>query len=315
MRRQTAAVLILVASTITPSSPRAETLKVAIAQKGNWDTSIVDFGVRQGFFKAEGLDIEPTYTEGGANNEQAVISGSTDLALGTGLLGIISAYVKDAPVRVIAAEMTGLPDLYFFARADRGIKSIKDATGKTIAYSNPGSSSNLATLALLRQAGIEAKPVAGGGLPAVFTQTMTGQIDIGHSVPPMGLAELKKGEIVIVARANDVPAIHNQTVRVNVANLNFLKARRDAAVRFARAYQKSLDWAFSDPKAIDYFAEGKAVSRELAQEAFAYYAKADEQPYEIKGLEQTLADAYEFKRIAKPMTADDVKGLFDIIKP
>jgi NitT/TauT family transport system substrate-binding protein len=290
-------------------------LKVAIAQKGNWDTSIVDFGVRQGFFKAEGLDIEPTYTEGGANNEQAVISGSTDLAVGTGLLGIISAYVKDAPVRVIAAEMTGLPDLYFFARADRGIKSIKDATGKTIAYSNPGSSSNLATLALLRQAGIEAKPVAGGGLPAVFTQTMTGQIDIGHSVPPMGLAELKKGEIVIVARANDVPAIHNQTVRVNVANLNFLKARRDAAVRFARAYQKSLDWAFSDPKAIDYFAEGKAVPRELAQEAFAYYAKADEQPYEIKGLEQTLADAYEFKRIPKPMTQADVKGLFDIIKP
>jgi NitT/TauT family transport system substrate-binding protein len=300
---------------LSPSSPRAETLKVAIAQKGNWDTSIVDFGVRQGFFKAEGLDIEPTYTEGGANNEQAVISGSTDLAVGTGLLGIISAYVKDAPVRVIAAEMTGLPDLYFFARADRGIKSIKDATGKTIAYSNPGSSSNLATLALLRQAGIEAKPVAGGGLPAVFTQTMTGQIDIGHSVPPMGLAELKKGEIVIVARANDVPAIHNQTVRVNVANLNFLKARRDAAVRFARAYQKSLDWAFSDPKAIDYFAEGKAVPRELAQEAFAYYAKADEQPYEIKGLEQTLADAYEFKRIPKPMTQADVKGLFDIIKP
>ena len=102
---------------------------------------------------------------------------------------------------------------------------------------------------------------------------------------------------------------------VNVANLNFLNAHRDMAVRFARAYQKSLDWAFSDPKAIDYFAEGKAVSRELAQEAFAYYNKSDEQPYEIKGLERTLADAYEFKRIPKPMTPDEVKGLFDIIKP
>jgi NitT/TauT family transport system substrate-binding protein len=311
--RRLVAVLFLCASTAISS--HAETLKVAIAQKGNWDTSIVDFGVRQGFFKAEGLEIEPTYTEGGANNEQAVISGSTDLALGTGLLGIISAYVKEAPVRVIAAEMTGLPDLYFFARSDRGIKSIKDATGKTIAYSNPGSSSNLATLALLRQAGIQAKPVAGGALPAVFTQTMTGQIDIGHSVPPMGLEELKEGKIVIVARANDVPEIHNQTVRVNVANLNFLTAHRDLAMRFARAYQKSLDWAFSDPKAIDYFAEGKGVSRALAEEAFRYYAKEDEQPYEIKGLQRTLDDAYEFKRIPKPMKPEDVKGLFDIIKP
>jgi NitT/TauT family transport system substrate-binding protein len=312
MRRFAAILLILVAGTTTA---RAETLKVAIAQKGNWDTSIVDFGVAQGFFKAEGLDIVPTYTEGGASNEQAVISGSTDLAIGTGLLGIISAYTKDAPVRVIAAEMTGLPDLYFFARADRGIKSLKDATGKTIAYSNPGSSSNLATLALLRQAGIDAKPIAGGALPAVFTQVMTGQIDIGHTVPPMGLAELKKGEIVVVARANDVPEIHNQTVRVNVANLAFLAAHRDLALRFVRAYQKSLDWSFSDPKAIDYFADGKAVSRALAEEAFRYYAKSDEQPYEIKGLARTLTDAYEFKRIPKPLTVDEVKGLFDIIKP
>jgi NitT/TauT family transport system substrate-binding protein len=312
MRRFAVALLL---SALGASLGHAETLKVAIAQKGNWDTSIVDFGMKQGFFKAEGLDIEPTYTEGGANNEQAVISGSTDLAVGTGLLGIISAYTKDAPVRVIAAEMTGLPDLYFFALADRGIKSIKDATGKTIAYSNPGSSSQLATLALLRQAGIEAKPVAGGALPAVFTQTMTGQIDIGHTVPPMGLQELKDGKIVIVARANDVPEIKNQTVRVNVANLNFLQAHRDLAVKFARAYQKSLDWAFGDPKAIDYFAEGKGVSRALAQEAFAYYAKMDEQPYEIKGLQRTLDDAYQFKRIPKPMTPEEVKGLFDIIKP
>jgi NitT/TauT family transport system substrate-binding protein len=312
MRRFAAILLILAAGAATA---HAETLNVAIAQKGNWDTSIVDFGMAQGFFKAEGLDIVPTYTEGGASNVQAVISGSIDLAVGTGLLGIISAYTKDAPVRVIAAEMIGLPDLFFFARADRGIKSLKDATGKTIAYSNPGSSSNLATLALLRQAGVEAKPVAGGALPAVFTQVMTGQIDIGHTVPPMGLAELKKGEIVVVARANDVPEIHDQTVRVNVANLAFLTAHRDLVIRFARAYQKSLDWSFSDPKAIDYFAEGKAVSRELAEEAFRYYAKSDEQPYEIKGLARTLNDAYEFKRIPKPMTPDEVKGLFDIIKP
>jgi len=56
------------------------------------------------------------------------------------------------------------------------------------------------------------------------------------------------------------------------------------------------------------------VSRALAEEAFHYYAKTDEQPYEIKGLARTLNDAYEFKRIPKPMTPEDVKGLFDIIK-
>ena len=42
-------------------------------------------------------------------------------------------------------------------------------------------------------------------------------------MPPFGLAELKAGKIVVVARGNDVPEIRNQTVRVNVANLNFLQ--------------------------------------------------------------------------------------------
>ena len=34
----------------------AETLKFAIGQKGAWTTSMVDYGTRQGFFKAEWID-------------------------------------------------------------------------------------------------------------------------------------------------------------------------------------------------------------------------------------------------------------------
>ena len=81
-----------------------DSLKVVIPQKGNWDTSIVDFGIKQGFFKAEGLDVEEIFSQGGANTEQAVISGSADFAMATGTLGIISAYVKGAPIRIISAE-------------------------------------------------------------------------------------------------------------------------------------------------------------------------------------------------------------------
>ncbi len=291
-----------------------ETVRLAVPQKGNWDTAISDWGAKQGFFKEQGIDLEVTYTEGGATTEQAVISGSVDLAVGTGLLGIVSAYVKGAPVRIISAEMTGVPDLYLFAKAGSGIKSLNDAHGKTVAYSNPGSSSNLVVLALLKYAGItDAKPIAAGGMQGIFTQVMSGQIDIGHAAAPIGLAEQKAGTIVVVARANDVPAIRTQTVRVNVANLNFLTAHRDTVVRFMRAYDKSLHWAFSgDPKVIDYYAEGMHVSHALAAEAATYYTIESMEPYEVKSLAQTLTDAYDFKRIPKPMTPDDFKGLFDI---
>src|SRR5271156_5033689 len=85
----------------------SETLRVAVPQQGNWETSVSDWGSRQGFFREQGLDLFFTYPEGGATTEQAVISGSVDLAVATGTLGIISAYVKGAPIRIIAAEMTG----------------------------------------------------------------------------------------------------------------------------------------------------------------------------------------------------------------
>jgi NitT/TauT family transport system substrate-binding protein len=292
----------------------AETIRVAVPQRGNWDTSIAEWGSRQGFFKEQGLDLVFTYTEGGATTEQAVISGSVDLAVATGTLGIISAYVKGAPIRIIAAEMTGAPDMYFYALASSGIKSLADSHGKTIAYSNPGSSSNLVTLALLKQAGItDAKPIAGGGIQGVFTQVMSGQIDIGHAVPPIGIPALNEGKIVVVARANDVTGLDHQTVRVNVANLDFLRAHRDAVIRFAKAYDKSLNWVFADPQAIDYYAEGMNVSHDLALASSKYYTKAAEQPYQIKGLQRTLDDALAAKRIDHPMTPADIKSLIDIV--
>jgi NitT/TauT family transport system substrate-binding protein len=315
MRRILAiAVAAMFLGVATTGVKAADTVTVIIPQKGNFDTSIVDWGIKLGYFKEVELDVQPTYSEGGANTEQAVISGSGNIAVATGTLGIISAFVKGAPVRIIGAEMTGTPDMYFFALAGSGIKNLKDAGGKTIAYSAPGSSSNLVTLALIRQAGVAAKPIAAGGIQSIFTQTMSGQIDIGHSVPPLGLKEIAEGKIVVVAHGNDVPEIRDQTVRVNVVNLNYLQAHRDAVIRFAKAYQKTWDWAFTgDPRLIQWYAEGMHVAPEIAQEATKYYDKKSMQLAEVRGLGRTLQDAYDFKRIPQPMKQEDLKGLFDIL--
>jgi NitT/TauT family transport system substrate-binding protein len=293
----------------------AETIRLAVPQKGTWDTSIAEWGQKQGFFKEQGLTLDITYTEGGATTEQAVIGGSVDMAVATGILGIVSAYTKGLPVRIVSAEVTGVPDMYFYALASSGIKSFADTHGKTIGYSNPGSSSNLVTLALLRQFGItDAKPVAAGGIPGVFTQVMSGQLDVGHAVPPIGVPEQRAGKIVVIAHANDDADIRGQTVRVNVVNLDFLKAHRDWVVRFMKAYAKSLDWAFSgDPKVVQYYAEGLGVSPDLAKSAMTFYDKGAENPFAIEGLDRTLQDAFDFKRIPHKMTAQDLNGLVDMV--
>src|ERR1700722_19331452 len=197
MRRTMIACLAALVA-VLPQGLRAETLKLAVPQRGSWGTSYADLGIRQGYFKAAGLDVEITYTEGGASNEQAVISGSVDIAIETGFLGIIAAYVKGAPVRVISPASTGAPEVFWYAKAGSGIASLKDAHGKSVGFSNPGSSSNLILLQLLKEAGVtDAKIVPVGasqnGLPLI----MTGQIDICYAVPPVGLPELETKKIVL----------------------------------------------------------------------------------------------------------------------
>jgi NitT/TauT family transport system substrate-binding protein len=297
------------------SGASAETLKVAVAQRGFWNSSFIEFALQQGFFKQEGLEIEILYTQGGASTLTPVIAGSLDIAMTNGTLGVIAAYAKGLPVKIISAEATGAPDAFWYAKAESGIKSIKDTNGKTVAFSSPGSSTNLIILQLINQEKATPKLVAAGGAPATLTQVMTGQLDVGWSVPPFVLQQLAEGKLQIIARGSDVAAIKNQTIRVNVANANALKEKRDAFVRYMRALSRAIDWAYTGDAAIDAYAALAKVPRALAQRTRdEFYPKESLQLTEVKGLDLTLKQALEYKYLAAPMSVADVqKGLIDIV--
>ncbi len=300
---------------IGASAAVAETLKVAVAQRGFWNSSFIEFALQQGFFKQEGLEIEILYTDGGASTLTPVIAGSIDIAMTNGTLGVVAAFAKGMPVKIISAEATGAPDAFWYARPESGIKTIKDANGKTVAFSSPGSSTNLIILQLINQEKVTPKLVPTGGLPGTLTQVMTGQIDVGWSVPPFVLKDLTEGRLQIVARGSDVEAIRDQTIRVNVANANALKAKRDAFVRYIRAISRAIDWAYTGDAAIDAYAALAKMPRDLAQRTRdEFYPKQSLQLGEIRGLELTLKQALEYKYIAAPLSIGDVeKGLIDII--
>jgi NitT/TauT family transport system substrate-binding protein len=310
------ALAVLIAG--TSAGLAAEKLKVAISQRGFWDSTWVEFGETAGFFKEAGLEIEVFYTEGGAQTIATVVSGSVDIAMSNGILGAIGAYVKggDAtPYRIISAEMTGANELFWWVKPDSPIKTLKDAgKDKTIAFSSPGSSSNLILLTLLRQAGSKAKPVPTGGMPGTYTQVMTGQIDIGWSVVPLALKDVNEGKVRIVARAREATELQNQTIRANLANINSLKTKREAITKFMEVIQKSIDWAYTNPQAIEIFAKNMQVTLELAKQAVTeYFPKSAVQIGEIKDLPRSLQDALDFKFITSPKTPADIAGLIDIV--
>jgi NitT/TauT family transport system substrate-binding protein len=310
------AMLAAVAFAAPSRAQQTTELKAAIGQKGAWTTAMVDFGMRQGFFQKQGLNVDIYWTQGGAPTLQAVMSGSVDMAIDTGLLGIIGAYEKGGPLRVFSANSTGGPEIFWYAKKSSGFKTMKDVAGKSVAFSEVGSSSNLILLGLLAQNNVHANPIPTGSPPATLTQVMTGQVDVGWGVPPFGLKELSEGQIVILARGNDVPAFRNETVRVNVATADTLKTKRDAFVRFMTAYQQTIDWAYKDPKAYEYYADLTKITPEQAKQVVhQFYPKEEMELTEIKGLDLATKQAADNKFTAEVLPPDDVKGMFDMIKP
>src|SRR3712207_3460412 len=139
-----------------PAAHAQETLKLAIGQRGNWENAMPELGQKAGIFKKHGLNLEILYTQGGGETQQAVISGSVDIGIGVGTGGAMGAFAKGAPIRAFANSMTGIAE-YWYVPANSPIKTMKDAAGKTIAYSTRGSSTNSMVLGFLKHFGIDAK--------------------------------------------------------------------------------------------------------------------------------------------------------------
>jgi len=310
------AVAALLATLITQQTFATDQLKLAIGQRGLWDSSFAEIGTEFGIFAKHGLELQVFYTSGGGETQQAVISGSADIGVSPGTLGVLGAFAKGAPIRIIAGEATGTAE-YYFVRADSPVQ--KDFKGvrpeMTLAYSTNGSGTHITALRFMKDYGFAAKLVATGNVPATFTTVMSGQVDIGFSTPPFGLDALAQGRARLIALANDLPSVRNQTVRLIIANAGDLTKRREVYDRFIKAYREVIDWMYSDRQAIDAFAKYASIPPATAQRVRdQFYPKAMLQLDEVKGMPELIQDAIAFKYIPAALTQAQLDELLQLPK-
>jgi NitT/TauT family transport system substrate-binding protein len=305
-------VSIALAALLAPalaSSSRAQdkgpdTLKVAIGQINNWENQPPTLGQDAGFFKSNGLVLDTYGTAGAGETLQPIISGSADIGVGVGVAGVMRAFAAGAPVRILAPAFTGTADLFWYVRADSPIHALADATARnTVAYSTNGSSSHNLVLAFVDELGLKAKPTPTGTPAATLTAVMSGQIDIGWAAPPIGLQELKDGRLRIIARGSDAPSLRGQTVRATIINAGLLQRRPDVALRFMKAYRQTVDWMYSDPRAVELYA--KKLDRPLdliTGMVSAFYPKDALQSDRMSDMPGILRDAVKLKFLREPLT-------------
>jgi NitT/TauT family transport system substrate-binding protein len=290
-----------------------DTVKLAIGQRGNWDTSVSEVGQRAGIFKKHGLVLDIVYTQGAGETQQAVISGSVDIGVAAGVMGVLSAYSKGAPVRVIAAETTGAGDLYWYVKGDSPIKTLKDTDGKTLAYSTNGSSTHGVVTAFMKQYELKAKPTAMGGPAANLTAVMSGQVDVGWAAPPFGLDQLDRKDIRIIATGNDAAAFKGQTVRLLITNVQTLQSKKAVLDRYMKAYRETVDFMYRDPAALKIYAEFLGISEEKAKRSRDdFFPPESIDPDKVVGLDTILKDAVALKYTPQELTKEHLAELTQI---
>ncbi|MBI3705870.1 MAG: ABC transporter substrate-binding protein [Rhizobiales bacterium] len=311
--RHLAGAVALAAVVCAHPATAADKLKMTVGQRGNWDTAVLHLGEKAGIFKKHDLELEIVYTSGAGETLQPVVSGAVDMGFAVGTHGAMAAFVKGAPVRIMAAEATGAAD-YWYAK-NPAIKTIKDADGHSIAFSTNGSSTQSIVRAFIAEFNLtKAKPTATGNPPTTLTTVMTDQVDIGWASPPFGLKEIEEGKIHIVARATDAALVRGQTIRVNVVNADTLKNRKAVVERFMQAYREAIDYMYSaNPQVIKDYAEFVKVPEAMAKRVRDdFFPKSLIDPDEIKGLNPLIEEAVKLKFIPALLTKEQVAELIQI---
>ncbi len=272
----------------------------------------------KGFYRDVNIDVDAVFTRGGGENVQAVVSGDAQIGLGTGTLAVISAFVKKAPIKIVAAEITGM-DAYWYVQANTTMRKLEDLAGKKIAYSRPGASSHMAVLAIadqIKAKGLKpAEPVSLGGIPEVYTAVRTGQADSGWSVAPFQLDLVEKGELRVIVKGDEIAAMKEITPRVHFVNTEFAAKNPDAVRGYFRAQQKALDYMFEHKEETAKIwirrAEMK-YSEAAVLRTWDYYNRAAMTLKPIRGVQATIDDGVRNKFLAQPLTQAELNSLIDL---
>jgi NitT/TauT family transport system substrate-binding protein len=272
----------------------------------------------KGFYRDNNVDVDAVFTRGGGENVQAVVSGDAQIGLGTGTLAVITAFVKKAPVKIAAAEITGL-DAIWYVQGSSAIRTLDDLAGKKIAYSRPGSSTHMGALAIAEQIKTKRlKPpelVSLGGIPEVYTAVRTGQADAGWSVPPFQLDRVEKGELRVVVKGDDLAALREITPRVHFVNNDFAAKNPEAVRGFFRAQNKALDYMFenkADTAKIWMRRAELKFPESAVLKTWDYYSRAAMALKPIRGLQATIEDGIRNKFLTQPLSEAEIKALIDL---
>ncbi len=253
--RVAALLLTLAAVALAAGPAQAEKLRVGKVVAQNFGFVPLNVGVQQGFFKSEGLDIDEFDFGGGAKQQQALVAGSIDIAIGGGT--DMAFVAKGSPALAVAVITASPAFMGFIAGDDPSLKTMMDLKGRKVGVSTAGSLTKWLVDRLNRSEGWGedgAQPIAIGGelsteIAALKTHAVAAFVDapaIGYQLESEHAGHLlftasdyiPNLEVFAIYAANPLIAQDPDAVRRFLKGwfdaVVFMREHKDATVEIAR---------------------------------------------------------------------------------
>jgi NitT/TauT family transport system substrate-binding protein len=208
-------------------------------------------GMRKGFFRQEGLVLQPHVAQNGAELITGALSGSYDFIF-AGYIPSIVARAKGLPITVVAASDLGAKDpkdewTITLSKKNSAIRTPKDLAGKTIAVNGLRGVGEVVIKASLEKQGVDPDSIKllEVPFPEMPAALERGRVDAVWAAEPFLSQELAQG-----AREVDAPLVTLAPNFVNggyEASDKYIAQNGDVVAKFNRAMSRSVDYAQAHP--------------------------------------------------------------------
>jgi NitT/TauT family transport system substrate-binding protein len=248
------AVLALILVIATSAGARAQTngslvpLKVAVVPIV--DVAPFYLGLKAGFFKNEGLDVQPVVMRTGSDIVAALVAGDVQIGF-SNMTSLISAFAHGLPVEAVIAGAQvdgGGRTAGVYVSNDSPIRTIADLRGKTIAVSQLNSLASTTIYSVLERAGLQPTQVklvelAFSEMPGALRQGRVDAIAVNEPFLSVAVAD---GDRFLFNYFREFDP--NLTIAAYFATPEFMQQNVDTTNRFRRALALSLNYAAAHPQ-------------------------------------------------------------------
>jgi ABC-type nitrate/sulfonate/bicarbonate transport system substrate-binding protein len=259
----------------------------------------------EGYFAAERLAVEETYTSASTTAYAALVSGNLDLTV-TSPGGVIQTRQKGTNLAIVGGFMNRSLDTLL---GQRDVRSLEELSGKRLGVGGTTTGDSLLIRAMLAAKGMHERDdytfIRVGGTPEKYTALQAGAADAVLLLDPFNYVALDHGFSNLGSAYTFVPEY--QFMSVNVDG-DWARQNEAALVGFQKALVRGIRWVYEPANteaALKLATEKTGVERKYAEAALGEHVRTTAWPRDglitEKGLEWVIHQSAAVGELEPPL--------------